>query len=87
MPNIDRASLDRARRARDRLELSLLDHPNVTMIDIGLMEAIDESSSAGEEVVIRVHVRDEGIPATTHPKSVDGFRVVVMRGEYRPEGR
>jgi hypothetical protein len=76
----------RARLAQDKLANQFLDHPGVSLIDIGCAPASGEGC---EDVVLRVHVRENWayksatpIPLPSH---VDGFPVVVVRGNYTLE--
>jgi hypothetical protein len=87
MSQADSESWIRARRARDKLADQFLDHPDVSLIDIGYALERDERT---EEVVLRIHVRERWMKAkpeerVTFPKQVDGVPVVVMLGEYRLE--
>lgn len=68
-----------AEEARDKLASLLLDHPGVSMIDIGLL-------GADEELVLRVHLRADAAPVPEIPAELDGIPVRVLRGEYYPEG-
>jgi hypothetical protein len=68
----------RADRARDELAALVLGRPHVSMVDIGL----DED---GESPLLRVHVRDESAELAELPTEIDGIRVRVVAGDYRPE--
>ena len=79
---------NRARRARDKLVDQFLDHPDVSLIDIGYAPAAPGEST--EEVVLRVHVREHWLKAKSEeraafPEQVDGIPVIVMPGDYQPE--
>ena len=76
---MDDAEFKRAERARDALAAEILGRPEVSMIDIGA----DQVDGAA---VVRVHLRDEGALADKIPAAVNGIRVQVVRGAYRPEG-
>jgi hypothetical protein len=75
----------RARRARDKLVDQFLDHPDVSLIDIGY-DPDREGEGNAERIVLRVHVRrpltreEVGLPA-----QIDGIPVRVMVGDYRLE--
>jgi hypothetical protein len=60
--------------ARDALLAEVGDHPDVTLVDVGL-------GSSGTPV-LRVHVRRDGVPL---PEEVQGVPVVAVRGDYAPE--
>ena len=88
MSQHDTETLNRARRARDKLVDMYLGHPDVTLIDIGYAP---EREGDAEQVVLRIHVRERWMNArpeerVTFPEQVDGIRVVVTLGEYGPEG-
>lgn len=75
-----------ARRARDKLVDQFLDHPDVSLIDIGY-DPDAEGGGHAEHIVLRVHVRrpltreEVGLPA-----QIDGIPVRVMVvGDYRLE--
>jgi len=76
---------DRARRARDKLVDQFLDHPDVSLIDIGY-DPDREGGGNAERIVLRVHVRrpltreEVGLPA-----EIDGIPVRVLVGDYRLE--
>ena len=89
MSQQDAEILRRARRARDELVDRYLDHPDVSLIDVGY--APEPREGDAEQVVLRVHVRKRWMNArpderVTFPEQVDGIPVVVMFGEYGPEG-
>jgi hypothetical protein len=67
-----------AQEARDKLAARLLDHPAVSLIDIGLEED-------GEGLVLRVHLRADPATVPEIPAELDGIPVRVIRGEYYPE--
>ncbi|MFQ5473951.1 MAG: hypothetical protein ACE5FA_13865, partial [Dehalococcoidia bacterium] len=77
----------RARLARDKLVDQVLDHPDVSLIDIGYAPERDEET---EEIVLRIHVRERWMKAepeerVAFPEDVDGIPVIVMLGDYRLE--
>lgn len=76
--------LARARNAQEKLLNQLINHPDVTLIDIGYAE----DTSTPDQITLRIHVRDHWFqrkPAggVTLPATVDGFPIVVLRGDYR----
>jgi len=77
----------RARRARDKLAAQFLNHPEVTLIDIGY---IYEGDRRTDQIALRVHVRERWTKAglkerVTFPEQIEDIPVVVMPGEYRLE--
>jgi hypothetical protein len=77
---------NRARRARDKLVDQFLDHPDVSLIDIGY-DPDREGGGNAERIVLRVHVR---WPLTMEeaaglPAQIDGISVRLLVGNYRPE--
>ena len=76
---------NRARRARDKLADQFLDHPDVSLIDIGY-DPDREGGGNEERIVLRVHVRR---PLTREqvglPAQIDGIPVRVLVGDYRLE--
>jgi hypothetical protein len=68
----------RAERARDELVAQVLDHPQVSMVDIGVQED-------GESPLLRVHVRGDSAGLADFPTEIDGIPVCVVAGDYRPE--
>ena len=75
----------RARRARDKLADQFLDHPDVSLIDIGY-DPDPEGGGNARRIVLRVHVRR---PLTSEevglPAQIDGIPVRVLVGDYRLE--
>jgi hypothetical protein len=72
----------RAEGAREQLSARFRDDPAVSLIDIGRPP---DAAGPGAPLVLRVHVaRDDG-PAERFPAEIDGFKVVVMRGDYQLE--
>ena len=51
----DLENLERAQTARQKLANQFLDHPEVSLIDIGYDS---ESRDRKEQIVLRVHLRD-----------------------------
>ena len=77
----------RARLARDKLVDQFLDHPDVSLIDIGYDPERDEET---EGVVLRIHVRERWIKAKPEervdfPEQLDVIPVIVMLGDYQLE--
>jgi hypothetical protein len=74
-----------AHQAQDKLMQQFLDHPDVTLIDIGY---VGEENSASEQIALRIHVRESWFKAkpeerTAFPEQESGIPVVVIRGEYK----
>ena len=69
-----------ARRARDKLAALILNHPAISLIDIG-----KDDTGASDTPVLRVHVRQGDVSGLNIPRDVDGIPVRVVRGDYRPE--
>jgi hypothetical protein len=80
MKQSDAAWWARARQARDQLAQQLLQHPDVSLIDIGL-----DPQDASEMPVLRVHVRGTTVAGPTVPDNVDGIPVRVILGDYKPQ--
>ncbi len=82
MSPVDPDTLERARRASEKLAGQLLHQSGISLIDIGH----DPEDSSGQALAIRVHVRrpvDQealGIPA-----EIDGFPVRILAGDYHLE--
>ena len=81
----DSDSWAKARQARDKLVQQFLDHPDVTLIDIGY---VGEENSASKQIALRIHVRERWFKAKPEeriafPEQVSGIPVVVIRGEYK----
>jgi hypothetical protein len=79
---------ERARRALDKLVDQFLDHPDVSLIDVGYAPA--EQGESSEEVVLRIHVGERWLKArpeerVVFPERVEGIPVVVIPGDYRLE--
>lgn len=74
-----------ARHARDTLVDRFVDHPAVSLIDIGY----DPEPQPGEDpdrVVVRVHVRRPRAELSLDlPPEVEGIAIRVVDGDYQPE--
>jgi len=85
MPKEDSEFWNKARRARDKLADQFLDHPDVSLIDIGY-DPDREGGGNAERIVLRVHVRR---PLTKEeldlPAQIDGIPVRVLVADYRLE--
>jgi hypothetical protein len=72
----------RARRARELLIRDFIDHPDVSLIELGF----DEDPGLGEpqdQLVLRVHVRRETTAAALGlPAEVEGIPVRAVTGDY-----
>jgi hypothetical protein len=79
-PNEDWWSI--ARQARDQLAAQILNHPNVSMIDIG-----EDPDGVIRTPVLRVHVRSADVSGPHIPRDIDGIPVRVIRGDYRLENQ
>jgi hypothetical protein len=78
----------RARSARDKLVNQYLDHPDVSLIDIGYAPARKGKST--KDIVLRIHVRESWLEAKPEerirfPEQMDGIPVIVIPGNYRLE--
>jgi hypothetical protein len=85
MSQLDSEFWHRARRARDKLAAQFLNHPDVTLIDIGYAY---EEGQRTDQIALRIHVHERWMKAkpeerVTFPEQVDGIPVAVMLGEYR----
>lgn len=79
---------NRARRARDKLVDQFLDHPDVSLIDIGYAPAKQGKST--EEIVLRIHVRENWLKVkpeerVAFPEQISDISVIVMLGDYQLE--
>ncbi len=70
----------KARQARNQLAAQVLDHPNVSLVDVG-----EERAGARLTLVLRVHLRQESASGPEIPNDVNGIPVRVLYGDYRPE--
>ena len=72
-------------RAQDELVKMFLDHPDVSLIDIGY--APEESGLKGE-VVLRIHVLDRWMQSKPEeriafPSKIMDIPIIIMRGDYK----
>ena len=76
---------DKARRARDKLADQFLDHPEVSLIDIGY-EVNAQGQKISDHLVLRIHVR---LPSTGEmlnlPAEIDSIPIQVVVADYRLE--
>lgn len=73
----------RAQGAVARLERTALDDPDVTLVDIGLAPGGSGHEDA-QELVLRVHLRRVSPEdAGRFPTEIDGYRVIVVPGDYQ----
>ncbi|MFN2171563.1 MAG: hypothetical protein ACK2U0_21035 [Candidatus Promineifilaceae bacterium] len=84
MPNHDAEFWNKARRARDKLVKQYIDHPDVSLIDIGYAP---EQSEGSETIALRIHVKESWLQAEPEervefPSNQDGIPVVVVPGDY-----
>ncbi|MCL5996816.1 MAG: hypothetical protein M1546_12285 [Chloroflexi bacterium] len=87
MTTQDAGFWDKARRARDKLAAQFVDHPAVSLIDIGTVHAEGQRT---DRLAIRIHLRDTWLLAhpqhtLNFPDQVDGILVAVLGGNYRLE--
>ncbi|MGH7597209.1 MAG: hypothetical protein ACREOI_12710, partial [bacterium] len=68
----------KAQRARDGLFALLRDHPDVSLVDIGL-----DPLGVSNIPVLRIHLRRDAVPMTNFPREIDGIPVRVIHGDYR----
>jgi len=80
MKQPDAAWWAKARQGRDQLADQLLQHPDVSLIDIGL-----DPRGASDLPVLRVHVRGSTVAEPIVPDAVDGIPVRVVSGDYKLE--
>lgn len=78
------------RRARDKLVDQYLDHPLVSLIDIGYVP----QSKGDREIALRIHIRKHNQLLKTEvekeiafPEEIDGIPVIVIAGNYRLENK
>lgn len=75
----------RARRLRDKLLDQFIEHPDVSLIDIGY-DMDPKGGEATERIVLRVHVRRSlAREALALPTEIDGVPVRVVVVDYRLE--
>jgi hypothetical protein len=73
----------RMKQARDKLAAQFINHPDVSLIDIG---ADPESSAQSASVALRVHVRRSSTKSALGiPDEIDGVPVRVVIGDYHLE--
>ncbi len=78
---------DRARQARDQLADQFIDHPDVSLIDIGYAPGREQTEDA---IALRIHVRENWVQAdpaerVTFPSEIDNIPIIIMSGDYQPE--
>jgi hypothetical protein len=88
MSQRDNEFWNKAHRVLDKLVKQYIDHPDVSLIDIGYAQA--EQGESKEEVVLRIHVREQWMKArpeerVAFPDQVEGIPVIVIPGDYRLE--
>ncbi|MCB0197585.1 MAG: hypothetical protein KDJ65_36910 [Anaerolineae bacterium] len=85
MASQDKEFWSRARLARDALSERLLNHPDVTLIDIGYDPASTEA--IGDRLlVLRIHVRRSLTrSALGLPDTLDGIPIVLVVADYTLE--
>lgn len=75
----------RAHWAREELTRRFIDHPAISLIEIGLEPAI-EAGQAGDRLEIRIHVRQpDAWRAPALPDEMNGIPIRVIAGDYRLE--
>ena len=75
----------RVRQARDKLAEQLLEHHEVSLIDIGY-DIDSEEVEAMERIVLRVHIRLPSARETLGlPAEIDGIPICVIVADYRIE--
>ncbi len=75
----------KARRAHDKLTNQFLDHPDVSLIDIGY-DLDPAGGEATERIVLRVHVRRSlARESLDLPEEIDGIPIRVVVADYRLE--
>ena len=79
----DLENLERAQTARQKLANQFLDHPEVSLIDIGYDS---ESRDRKEQIVLRVHLRQTAAQEKLQiPTEIDGIPVRVLHADFRLE--
>ena len=79
----DLENLERAQTARQKLANQFLDHPEVSLIDIGYDS---ESRDRKEQIVLRVHLRQTAAQEKLQiPAEIDGIPVRVLYADFRLE--
>lgn len=70
----------RAYEARDKLVAQFLDHPDVSLIDIGYDL---ENKATPQQIVLRVHIRRPSAKQTLAlPPEIDGLPVRTIVADY-----
>ncbi|MFN8490980.1 MAG: hypothetical protein U0350_25525 [Caldilineaceae bacterium] len=87
MPQQNSEAWTKARLAQEKLIAQFLNHPAVTLIDIGQKPA---KGQAPEQLAVRIHVCADWFKAkleerVAFPQEVDGVPVLVLPGDYQPE--
>jgi len=76
-------NLERAQTARQKLANQYLDHPEVSLIDIGYDS---ERRDRKEQIVLRVHLRQAAAQEKLQiPAEIDGIPVRVLHADFRLE--
>jgi hypothetical protein len=76
---------DKARQARDKLANQLLNHPGVSLIDIGY-EVNEEGKKISNHIALRVHIRQASVKETLKlPADIEGVPVRVVTADYKLE--
>ena len=71
------------KQARDKLAAQFINHPVVSLIDIGYNQ---ESSPQSASIVLRVHIRRSTTKSALGiPDEIDGIPVCLVIGDYHPE--
>lgn len=84
MSQTDPKQWSRARRAREKLVAQFIDHPDVSLINIG---STAQGGHETEQLVLRIHVRERWFQAdekdrVSFPEEVDGIPVSIVPGDY-----
>lgn len=83
MASQDTEFWERARQARDKLAAQWLNHPAVSLIDLGYDP---QDNAPAQHIVLRVHLRrPEAEPDLGLPAEIDGIPVRVIIAGYRLE--
>jgi hypothetical protein len=83
MPQDNAELMARMKQARDKLATQFINHPDVSLIDIGYDP---EGTPQSVGVVLRVHVRMSLTKSALGiPDEVDDIPVRLVIGEYYPE--
>jgi hypothetical protein len=74
---------DRVRRVRDLVAQQLLEHPLVSLVDIGLNP---EKSDDPYALVVRVHLKNlPGVPPPEIPAMIQDVPVRLINADYKLE--